>query len=67
MAEHPEIKHVRLYRDTCGEFRFAAHATNGEIIVTSSESYVDKRDALAAAVSVFPGADLVDETIEASG
>lgn len=67
MAEHPEIKRIRLYRDSAGEFRFAAHAENGEIIVNSSEGYTRKADALAAAVSVFPGAQLVDETLEAEG
>jgi len=66
LTEHPNITRVRLYRDHGKEFRFEAVAANGLTIASSSEGYENRKDALAAAVSLFPGALIVDETQAAS-
>lgn len=53
------VEKVRLFKDAAGEWRFTAVAGNGEPVATS-EGYVDKRDALAEAAKLFPGAEVED-------
>lgn len=66
MTEHPKITRVEVYQDHGKEFRFRALAANGATITVSSESYQNHGDALGAATSLFPDAQLVDETQEAA-
>lgn len=57
-----DADYVRVYRDTAGEFRWAAVAGNGEI-VAEGESHRDLRDAARAARGVFGDTiEIRDET-----
>ena len=61
MNEHPEASVVRVFFDNAHEVRFSAIARNGEVLL-QSEGYKNHRDALDAATSLFPDAELKDET-----
>ena len=56
----------KLYKDKSGEWRWRFVAKNGETIAESSESYVDRRDAVKAIKLVLDAgrasaADLIDD------
>lgn len=47
-----DVDHIRVYRDTEGEFRWAGIAGNGEI-VAQGEAHTRREDALRAAFGVL--------------
>lgn len=49
MTEHPKASEIQLYKDTAGEWRFNGLAANGRIVVSSSEGYINREDAVGAA------------------
>lgn len=61
MTEHPEAVTVRVYPDGENHWRWTVLAGNNETVADSGEGYVNHADALAAAKSLFPHAQVEDE------
>lgn len=63
MSEQPHVEVVRIFQDTAGEYRWTGLAGNGEPVADSSEGYTHHTDVLAAAESLFPDAEVRDESV----
>jgi uncharacterized protein YegP (UPF0339 family) len=64
MSEHPKIERVEVYRDSAGEWRFTAYATNGKAIARESEGYTHRDDAWGAASGSWPDAEIKEREVE---
>jgi uncharacterized protein YegP (UPF0339 family) len=58
MSEKPVVVKVKVFRDHAGEYRWTAYAANLERVADSDEGYEHRADALAAATSLFPAAEI---------
>lgn len=61
-SESPEASVVRVFFDDAHEVRWSAISSNGNVVATSGEGYKNHGDALGAARSLFPDAEIRDET-----
>ena len=59
-----KIKHVQVYPDTHGQFRWRAMAGNWEIIAVSGESYVREQHAIEMAQTFAPAGVIVERVDE---
>lgn len=50
---------VGVYRDSSGEWRWSAHAKNGEKIASSGEGYENRAHAIEMATGQHPDAELI--------
>jgi uncharacterized protein YegP (UPF0339 family) len=50
--------HVKVFKDSKGEWRWTTIASNGEPVANSSEGYVNKGHALEQAKALNPGIDV---------
>lgn len=58
MTDTPQVGRVRVYRDAASEWRWTAHARNGEPVADSAEGYETFAHARHQATELFPDAEL---------
>lgn len=58
--EHPTIVKVRVWPGPDGQYWVAAYSSNGREIFRSSEGYENHLDAVGAAETSWPDAELED-------
>lgn len=58
---NPRADRVHVFKDKAGEWRWRRRATNGRIIATSGDGYVNHSHALKMAVRLNPDAELLDD------